>query len=77
MGVKVSKKYEPPATLYERLLTNARMTEPRKAALREIFHSLGPVRLLSGIRVIQHRLTTLAVSTSNAQVPWGTPKTRH
>ena len=34
VGAKVSKKYEPPATPYERLLTNARMTEPRKAALR-------------------------------------------
>ncbi len=59
VGAKVSKKYEPPATPYERLLTNARMTEPRKVALRE---------LLSDIRVIQRRLTTLEVSTSSAQV---------
>ena len=44
------------------------MTEPRKAALRETFHSLDPVRLLSEIRTIQYRLTTLEVSKSNAQV---------
>ena len=62
MGVKVSKKYEPPATPY------ARMTKPRKAALQATFHSLDPVRLLSEIRTIQHRLTTLEVSKSNAQV---------
>ena len=68
VGAKVSKKYEPPATPYERLLTNARMTEPQKVALRATFHSLDPVRLLSEIRVIQHRLTTLEVSASNAQV---------
>jgi len=68
VGAKVSKKYEPPATPYERLLVNPRMTEPQKAALRETFNSLDPVRLLSEIRAIQHRLTTLEVSTSNAQV---------
>ena len=68
VGAKVSKKYEPPETPYERLLVNSRMTEPQKAALRETFNSLDPVRLLSEIRAIQHRLTTLEVSTSNAQV---------
>lgn len=68
VGAKVSKQYEPPATPYERLLANPRMTEPQKAALRETFNSLDPVRLLSEIRAIQHRLTTLEVSTSNAQV---------
>ena len=68
VGAKVSKKYEPPATPYERLVVNPRMTEPQKAALRETFNSLDPVRLLSEIRSIQHRLSTLEVSTSNAQV---------
>lgn len=68
VGAKVSKQYEPPATPYERLLANPRMTEPQKAALRETFNSLDPVRLLNEIRAIQHRLTTLEVSTSNAQV---------
>ena len=68
VGAKVSKKYELPMTPYERLLANVRMTEPQKAALRETFSSLDPVRLLSNIRTIQHRLTALEVSHSNAQV---------
>lgn len=68
VGAKVSKKYEPPVTPYERLLVNAQMTDAQKTALRETFNSLDPVRLLSEIRAIQHRLTTLEVSTSNAQV---------
>lgn len=59
-GAKVSKKYEPPMTPYERLLANARVTELQKVALRETFHALDPVRLLSKIRGIQHELTTLA-----------------
>jgi hypothetical protein len=68
VGAKVSKKYELPVTPYERLLANARVTEPQKAALRKTFNSLDPVRLLSNIRTIQHRLTTLEVSHSNAKV---------
>ena len=40
----------------------------KKAGLRETFNSLDPVRLLRDIRTIQHRLTTLEVSNSNAQV---------
>ncbi len=67
-GAKVSKKYEAPATPFKRLLTNARMIEPQKAALRETFNSLDPVRLLSEIRAIQHRLTKLEVCSSNAQL---------
>jgi hypothetical protein len=67
-GAKVSKKYEPPVTPYERLLANKHTSEPQKAALREIFNSLDPVRLLSDIRTIQHRLTGLEVSNRNASV---------
>lgn len=67
-GAKVSKKYEPPITPYERLLANATTTESQKAALRETFKSLDPVRLLNEIRRIQHRLTTLEVSSANAAV---------
>ena len=68
VGAKVSKKYEPPVTPYERLLANPQMTDGQKDALRETFNSLDPVRLLRDIRTIQHRLTTLEVSNSNAQV---------
>jgi hypothetical protein len=67
-GAKVSKKYESPVTPYERLLANAQMTESQKAALRETFNSLDPVRLLSDIRAIQHHITTLEVANNNAQL---------
>lgn len=67
-GAKVSKKYEPPVTPYERLLADARMNESQKAALRQTFNALDPVRLLSNIRTIQQRLATLEVSNSNAKV---------
>ena len=63
-GAKVSKKYEPPVTPYERLLGNTRVTEQQKSALRETFNSLDPVLLLSNIRTIQHRLTTLEYPTA-------------
>jgi len=65
-GAKVSKKYESPVTPYERLLSNKHITDPQKAALRETFNSLDPVRLLNEIRAMQHRLTVLEVSKSNA-----------
>jgi hypothetical protein len=68
VGAKVSKKYEPPVTPYERLLANAQVTDAQKAVLRETFNLLDPVQLLRDIRTIQHRLTTLEVSNSNAQV---------
>jgi hypothetical protein len=40
----------------------------QKSALRETFNSLDPVRLLSDIRTIQHRLTALEAGSSSAQV---------
>jgi hypothetical protein len=67
-GAKVSKKYDQPVTPYERLLAHASITEVQKAALRATFNSLDPVRLLSNIRAIQQRLTTLEVSNSNANL---------
>jgi hypothetical protein len=71
-GAKVSKKYELPVTPYERLLANAQRTESQKAALRETFNSLDPVRLLSDIRAIQHRITTLEMA--NSSTPIDTPE---
>lgn len=67
-GAKVSKKYESPVTPYGRLLSNKHISEPQKAALRETFNSLDPVRLLNGIRTIQHRVAGLEVSNSNASI---------
>jgi len=41
-GAKVSKKYETPATPYERLLASDRVTNERKQNLRQIFANLDP-----------------------------------
>ncbi len=65
-GPKLSKKYDAPATPYERLLADGRITEPQKAELRNIFVTLDPVRLLGEIRRTQYRLVQLEVSNSSA-----------
>lgn len=67
-GAKVSKHYEMPATPFERLLADQQIADPQKAALRTTFNSLDPVRLLSDIRSLQHRLVTLEVINSNGHI---------
>jgi hypothetical protein len=68
IGARVCKEYDVPVSPYQRLLANPRVTEARKIELRTMFNSLDPVRLLSEIRAKQHRLTTLEVASSNAQL---------
>jgi len=58
-GAKVRKKYEKPATPYERLLASDRVTVQCKDDLRKIFADLDPVRLLNGIRDAQRELAQL------------------
>jgi hypothetical protein len=60
-GAKVSKKYETPATPYERLLASDRATNECKENLRQIFSALDPVDLLSQIRQAQRTLADLEV----------------
>jgi hypothetical protein len=67
-GSKVTKKYERPVTPYERLLASTGVTEVQKEALRATFATLDPVRLLSEIRTIQHRLTQLEISKGNDKI---------
>jgi hypothetical protein len=55
-GAKVMKKYHVPATPYERLLNDARVTDECKKQLRQIFSSLDPVQLLNRIREAQQNL---------------------
>ena len=55
-GAKVTKKYHLPATPYERLLTDERVTNECKERLRQIFASLDPVHLLNRIRQVQRDL---------------------
>ncbi len=58
-GAKVMKKYETPATPYERLLASDRVTNGNKDHLRQIFSALDPVELLSQIRLGQRTLAAL------------------
>lgn len=56
VGAKVSKKYYLPATPYERLLANDRVTNECKEQLRHTFSTLDPVQLLNQIREAQRKL---------------------
>lgn len=56
VGAKVSKKYFLPATPYERILANDRVTNECKEQLRRTFSALDPVQLLNQIREAQRKL---------------------
>ena len=52
----MSRKYYPPATPYERLLADGRVTNEGKDELRRTFAGLDPVHLLREIRTVQQYL---------------------
>jgi hypothetical protein len=60
-GAKVAKKYDTPATPYERLLANDRVADEQKKYLRETFAGLDPVFLLNRIRATQHKIAGIEV----------------
>ena len=60
-GAKVEKKYDVPATPYERLLANDRMTDEQKKHLRETFAGLDPILLLNRIRAAQYKIAEIEV----------------
>ena len=59
-GAKVSKKYHPPATPYQRLLADARTNKHVQRRATATYATLDPVRLLKTIREIQQELVGLA-----------------
>lgn len=59
-GAKVRKRYHPPATPYQRLIADPRVPTEIKQQVEAQYAELDPVRLLSAIRVAQHRLVELA-----------------
>jgi hypothetical protein len=59
-GAKVSKTYHPPATPYQRLLTDPRTSEDVRQRATATYSTLDPVRLLKTIREIQQELVGLA-----------------
>jgi hypothetical protein len=59
-GAKVSKTYHPPATPYQRLLTDRRVSEDIRQRLTATYAKLDPVQLLHTIRRLQQQLVALA-----------------
>ena len=68
-GAKVIRKYDKPATPYERLLSNQTITEVQKQQLREVFAALDPIDLLSRIRAAQREITQIEVSAAGTAQP--------
>jgi hypothetical protein len=64
-GAKVVKKYHVPATPYERLLSDDRVTDKCKMELRQAFSALDPVQLLSRIREAQRNLSQKEVGSGS------------
>ena len=59
-GAKVTKHYYPPATPYQRLLADPRVSETVRACVSALQATLDPVRLLSEIRLAQKQLVEIA-----------------
>ena len=64
-GAKVKKAYYLPATPYERLLANDRVTNECKEQLRQTFSKLDPVHLLNRIRECQRNLVQQEVGSGS------------
>jgi len=59
-GAVVRKRYHAPATPYQRLLADGRVSEAVRERLRAVHAGLDPVRLLQDIRLAQGRLVEIA-----------------
>ena len=59
-GAKVTKKYHPPATPYQRLMADIRTSEEVRRQVTAIHATLDPVRLLQTIRAGQQELVEIA-----------------
>lgn len=55
-GAKVTKRYYPPATPYERALAHPKLSKAIKRRLRETYRGLDPVALLAEVRAAQDAL---------------------
>jgi hypothetical protein len=64
-GARVTRKYDKPATPYERLLGNPRVTDNHKQQLRQTFGTLDPILLMSGIREAQCKIADLETGVSS------------
>lgn len=65
-GAKVTKRYEPAKTPYQRVLDAPEVAEEVKARLRQIYPTLNPAALLRQIETRQQALWKLAIHPSGA-----------
>src|SRR3984957_8062820 len=70
-GARVSKRYHPPQTPYDRLLQAESIPDASKIKLREVASALDPLKLLEEIRAVQAHLVALA---DGGDVPIATPE---
>jgi hypothetical protein len=72
-GARVTKRYHPPQTPCERLLSDDAVSEAIKVKLREVGNTLDPLQLLEEVRAMQSHLVVLAEGgrpqASSAQEP--------
>jgi hypothetical protein len=68
-GARVTKRYHPPATAYQRLLVSEAVPEEIKTKLRGTFAVLDPLRLLDEIRAAQEVVAEIAAGRANATAP--------
>ncbi len=59
-GAKVTKRYYPPATPHQRLISDPRTTAATRERVAAISAKLDPVQLLNAIRSVQQRLVEIA-----------------
>jgi mono/diheme cytochrome c family protein len=73
-GAKVTEKYHPPATPYQRLMADIRTSEEVRRQVTAIHATLDPVRLLQTIRAGQQELVEIAdrPTAGEAVAPWST-----
>ena len=59
-GAQIRKKYHPPATPFQRLLADTRISEDVRGRVNTIYATLDPVLLLKDIRAAQEHLVEIA-----------------
>ncbi len=66
-GATVKKTYHPPATPYQRLLTDTRTSEEVRRRVTATYVTLDPVQLLRTIRTVQQELVEIADHPATAE----------
>ncbi len=66
-GAQIRKKYHPPATPFQRLLADTRISEDVRGRVNTIYTTLEPVLLLKDIRAAQEHLVEIADRPATAE----------